>query len=301
MQLPPHQTDRFYRIWHALLHYVNEQRQLVPPFPVAPREASLPASDALQLRNALWADDALRESFIATNPAGFPSDDLALVASWQHRLTGNFFIVRHLKKYTVFLSEHTPAHAYGVLGLVSPIEEIVGPIVPIYVQGVLLPFEGQIIYDGLLETYRISFGPGIRSSLNDTYRNAQEREGIITTLVPAEVPANLKEERDAVRARNAKILSAFRKDLTRRGLSSKMVEQHATNIDAFAQTSLLTQDPPRGLLDITFADVQTYLHIAENKTTPTSFKRFVRFLAETGRIDYEQEESLSELLKHMGE
>ena len=116
----------------------------------------------MQLRNALWADDTLRESFIADNPAGLPPADLALVASWQYRLAGNFFIVRHLKKYAVFLSEGSPAHAYGVLGLVSPIEEVVGPTVHIYVQAVLLPFEDQIIYDSLLIPYSIFFGPGIR-------------------------------------------------------------------------------------------------------------------------------------------
>ena len=34
MRLPPQETARFYRIWFALLHYVNAQLQLVPAFPV---------------------------------------------------------------------------------------------------------------------------------------------------------------------------------------------------------------------------------------------------------------------------
>ena len=87
-----------------------------------------------------------------------------------------------------------------------------GSTTPIYVQAVLLPFEGQIIYDSLLVPYRVYFGPGIRGYLNDTYRNIQEREGIITTLEPSDVPANLNEVRNEVLARNAKILGAFRKD-----------------------------------------------------------------------------------------
>ena len=73
-----------------------------------------------------------------------------------------------------------------------------------------------------------------------------------------------------------------------------MVEQHAGNIEAFAQTYLLTQNPPRGLLDITLTDVQAYLSTTE---TTTSFKRFVRFLTETGRMDYEQATPLRNLLK----
>jgi hypothetical protein len=300
MQLRPDQTARFYRIWFPLLHYVNEQRQLTTTFPDTPEEGSITQNDALQLRDALWADDELREKFIAENPAGLPPADLAVVASWQYRLTGQFFIVRHLKKYTVFLSQN-PTHAYGVLGLVSPIEEIVGSTVPIYVQAVLLPFEGQIIYDSLLMPYRVYFGPGIRGDLNDTYRNTQEREGIITTLEPTEVPADLNEVRNGVLARNAKILGAFRKDMARTGLSQKMIEQHAGTIDAFAQTYLLRQEPPRGLLDTRIEDVKAYFHSAGNKINTVSFKRFVRFLAETGRMDYEQAEPLRDFLKYSGE
>jgi hypothetical protein len=296
--LPPQQTQRFYRIWFALLHYVNKQRHLSSNFPDFPGVGNIRPDDAIQLRNALWDDDALREAFIADNPAGLPPEDLALVASWQHRLAGNFFIVRYLKKYTVFLTESTPAHAYGVLGLVSPIEEIVGPTVPIYVQAVLLPFEDQIIYDSLLEPYRIFFGSGIRSGLNESYRNAQEREGIITTLLPAQTSASLDEVRKDVLARNAKILSAFRKDLLRTGLSLKTAEQHIGTIDAFAQNFLLVQDPPRGLLDTTATDVQTYLRSAGSKAMATSFKRFIRFLGETGRMDIGEAETLHDFLRH---
>ncbi len=298
MQLPPEQVKRFYYIWFDLLHYVHEQRHLAPNFPDTPTAMSISPDDALQLRNTLWADDVLRESFIATNPVGLSSPDLALVASWKYRVDGKFFIVRHLKRYSVFLSEQPAAHAYGVLGLVSPIEEVVSYSPPVYAHAVLLPFEGQITYDSLLEPYSITFGPGFRSGVNDAYRNAQEREGIITTLEPAEVPADLHEMRKGILARNAKILNAFRKDQARSGLSHTTVEKHTSNIDAFAQNYLLAQNPPRGLLDITPTDVQTYFSTSGDETLKNSFKRYVRFLDETVRIDnYEQVKSLYAVLK----
>ena len=31
-QLSPEETDRFYRIWIALLNYINERRRAYPPF-----------------------------------------------------------------------------------------------------------------------------------------------------------------------------------------------------------------------------------------------------------------------------
>ncbi len=295
------QTERFYRIWFALLHYVNAQQHLSSDFPDSPEEGTIRPADAIALRNALWADNSLRESFIADNPAGLPADDLALVASWQYKLAGSFFIVRYLKKYAVFLSEGSPTHAYGVLGLVSTIEEVVGPTVPIYVQAVLLPFEDQIIYDSLLIPYRIFFGPGIRGDLNESYRNIQEREGIITTLLPTQTSSSLDDVRKDLLARNTKILSAFRKDLLRTGLSSKTAEQHVDTIDAFAQHFLLVQEPPHGLLDITATDVQTYLHRAGTKAMATSFKRFIHFFSETGRMEIGQAETLRHFLNHLRE
>ena len=52
-------------------------------------------------------------------------------------------------------------------------------------------------------------------------------------------------------------------------------------------------------IEMTLADVQNYLSTTGTRSTTTSFKRFVRFLAETGRMDYEQTEPLREFLQHV--
>jgi hypothetical protein len=296
MRLPPEQIERFYHIWFELLRFVNDQRQLISDFPASRDEGVLVPSDAMQLRNALWADETLREQFIATNPADLSPSDLALVESWRYRKAGSFYILRALKAYTVFITDRAPQHAYGVLGLISPIEELTPVPLPVYAEAVLLPFEGKIIYDSMLQPYSVSFGSNIRRRLNDEYRNAKEREGIITSLVPV-VPASVDEQRTLVEGRNAKILQAFRQHLLKAGLSLKMAEEHVGNVQAFAQTVLAHQDPPQGLLEITPAKLQTYLPTVKVKSTPTSFKRFVRFLADTERMEYEESLNLLEVLK----
>lgn len=45
---------------------------------------------------------------------------------------------------------------------------------PVVVKGVLLPINGQIVDDGLLSTYRITFGRRIRRSLNADFKRAKE-------------------------------------------------------------------------------------------------------------------------------
>ena len=299
MRLPPQDTERFYRIWFALLHYVNAHLHLVPAFPSAPGEQDVSPEVTMQVRDALWANDALREQFITDNPAQLSAPDLALVASWQYRLSGSFYIFRSLQHYTIFLSDMTPAHAYGVLGLVSTIEETVPLPLPVFTQAVLLPFEHHIIYDSLLTSYKVVFGPGYRRDLQELYRNIQEREGIITSLLPEDQAARQANQRTDILARNRKVFSAFRRELGKAGLSPQTVETHVATLADFAFTVLLNADPPQGVLDLTFADIESYVREKPGKQLLTSFKRFVRFLLSTGRIDYETGENLYNLLKQV--
>src|SRR5690349_10809301 len=105
MILEPHETQRFYRIWFPLLHYANQKRGLVPELPASPADGSIKTEDAHKVSSAVWADDQLRHAFIDENPFELPPEDLALVASWDNRVAGDFYVFRHLKKYSVFIAQ----------------------------------------------------------------------------------------------------------------------------------------------------------------------------------------------------
>lgn len=183
MLLPVQEAQRFFRLYPTLLLFVNQRLQLLPD-----RCASAEGFDKftleerLKVREAFVEHPELLEAFVAENPAGLKDEDLAVVALWRHRVAGQFYVFRELKKYTVFLSSTDPAVAYGVLALTQPLEELVGPYLPVLVDAVLLPFEGKIVYDGLLASNNISFGAGIRRMLNETYQVAKDRLGVVTAL-----------------------------------------------------------------------------------------------------------------------
>jgi hypothetical protein len=90
----------------------------------------------------------------------------------------------------VLLSTTEPVVAYGVLPLFDPFEVVLGPYLPRMIKTTLLPFHDRIVYDGVISGYNITFGPGIRRSLNESYRKAKEWPGIITSLPPA--PGNAR-------------------------------------------------------------------------------------------------------------
>jgi len=51
----------------------------------------------------------------------------------------------------------------------------------------------RIVYDGLLSSYSISFGGGIRRMLNKSYNEAKARHGIVTSLPMSAQPTPVQE------------------------------------------------------------------------------------------------------------
>src|SRR6516164_230255 len=183
MLLTPHDIVLFFKLYRALLSFVNERLQVIPDHLASPEEfLAVPPEVRLKVRNAFLQHIDLLQAFVDENPAHLTNDELDIVRSWQHLLHGKFYVFRQLKKYMVFLSMPDPAIAYGVLALWQPFEELVGPYLPVLAETVLLPFKGMIVYDGLMSSYRISFGPGIRRSLNESFKEAKARHGIVTSL-----------------------------------------------------------------------------------------------------------------------
>jgi hypothetical protein len=189
MLLKTEDAKQFFRLHGTLMLFVNQRLNVIPKTVATPEDfVDLMREGGVKLRAALNGKLDLIESFVDENPAHLPEDELDIVRSWRHLVAGRFYVFRELKKYTVFLTTTEPAIAYGVLGLSQPIEDLIGPFLPVMTQTVLLPFKGKIVYDGLMSSYNISFGPGIRRSLNKSFKEAKLRHGIVTTLPMSDEP-----------------------------------------------------------------------------------------------------------------
>jgi hypothetical protein len=184
MILTPEEADLYYKLHWALLAHAARRLDIFPPTHTVKDILALHTTERkMELREAVYADPNALESFIAENPEAFPPDELSIVASWRHRVSGDFYIVRYWKRYTIFLHAAEPERLYAVLGLRDPIEKIfAGRPLPIYVRAVLLPFKDKIIYDGLLTTYNVFFGGGIQSSVKETYNRIKQQQGFIEQL-----------------------------------------------------------------------------------------------------------------------
>ncbi|MHC4402548.1 MAG: DUF6398 domain-containing protein [Planctomycetota bacterium] len=193
----------FYDLYATLLSFANRKLKVSSEqFSDSWEYTSTPPEARVAIRDALFAQRELIDEFVAEDPAKLSSDELEIVGTWKHAVVGKFYVFRYLKRYTVFLtSGGSPNKAYGVLGLADPLKEVIGPYLPRLITTVLLPFQGKIIYDGLVSGYNITFGGGIKRMLNEEYKQAKETFGIITSLgdPAAPVPEKPKQSKKPLR------------------------------------------------------------------------------------------------------
>ncbi len=181
MNLSPEDAKLFFELMWGLQRYANRRYGVLKDIPSPTKYAELPAQKKLKVREALWKNPGLIDDYVKENPESLSSGHLEIISSWKGFIKGEFFLLRHLKKYTIFIGNDN--QVYGVLGLSDSLEDIVpAHALPVMAKTVLLPFKGRIAYDGLLEGYSISFGGGIRSELDHTYMAAKQKQRIITTL-----------------------------------------------------------------------------------------------------------------------
>jgi hypothetical protein len=186
MILSSEDQSQFIRLYTTLLGFIAER--IGPIAGIADTATFREADNASrhEVRNALLKHPELLREFVRDNPAGLSQEELELVAKWEHFVHGDFIIERELKSYTVFLNTDSLPKAYGVLGLTEEIATFI-PMFPAYVNAVLLPWKGRIVWDGLMMIENLYFGGNMQKDFAESYREAKAR-GIITSLEPGWTP-----------------------------------------------------------------------------------------------------------------
>ena len=180
MKLSKQDADLYFELMWSLQFFVNRKLDLLADVPTIAEYRNLPQEEKMQVREALYDKPGLIDEYIKENPNRFSAENLAIVSKWKNFVRGEFYIERYLKKYTVFIGGDT---VYGVLGLYEGLEDMIHKsYLPMYVRAVLLPFKGQVIYDGLLQSYSVFFGGNITAELKETYLGAKQRGEIVTSF-----------------------------------------------------------------------------------------------------------------------
>ncbi|WP_165248050.1 hypothetical protein [Paludisphaera soli] len=166
MILDPDDAERFFTLHKALTLFVNRRLKIAEPPAKSQGLVALPPPQRLKVRDALVEHPDLIDAFVRENPSKLEPDDLAVVRSWKDLVAGEFYVLRFLKKHTIFLTAKEPTVAYGVLGLSDPLDDVIDQPLPFYCKTVLLPFRDRIVHDGLLSGYNVIIGGNMTRKLN---------------------------------------------------------------------------------------------------------------------------------------
>lgn len=181
MKLAEQDAKLFFDLMFSLQFFVKQQLGLFPELKTLAAYRELTGEKRMEVRNAVWDNPHLIQEYVKHNPDNLGQAPLDIVSGWQQFQRGNFVLERHLKQYTIFIGDGNKV--YGVLGLLDELEEVVPKYaLPLYVQAVLLPFKGVIVYDGLLSSYALSFGGGMRSGFKEAYNKAKRNGEIIVSF-----------------------------------------------------------------------------------------------------------------------
>jgi len=137
-------------------------------------------------RDSMFDNPRRITTFVKKNPLQFCPEELEIVSSWKQARLGLFYIARNLKDYTLFVEsteKYEPSgDIFGVVALDKPFTKIVQTPLPVLVRTVLLPFQGKIIFDGVMSFYQVDLGDDVRQMLDGICEYKMRRSGIIPSL-----------------------------------------------------------------------------------------------------------------------
>jgi len=211
MMLTQPEIEQFFKLWYILVWSYNEKHEVIPRFerPVRGTEVTVSIEEFHKVRSAMWDNPEWIDEFLAGRGNDeFDEQEREIVEGWRrHFVKGRFFVLKHLKKYSVLMTfESKPTLLYGVHGISDSIEGTMPYPVPFLVDLVLIPFKDKIIYDSLASITNIRFGPGYRSAAKEWYDEAKNKYGIIEVLngiTPFPRPPAEKQEKKPVKAKAA--------------------------------------------------------------------------------------------------
>ena len=190
MNLTKEDADLYYELTWSWQFFINKKTKQFPDIATVEDYCDLSVEDKIIIRDLCYERSDLFEEYLQSNPDNFNAEKLAIMRQWKTPVPGKFRIERYLKKHAIFIAENEKV--YAVSGLYDSFDKIVHKsYLPLMCKTSLLPFKRKIVYDGLMQSYAIHFGGGIKSSLKDIYMRAKQNDRIIESF--EDTPKNIKQ------------------------------------------------------------------------------------------------------------
>ncbi len=167
----------FFKLRNFLFDYTNKKYNINCELKNVDDINNSQPEEVKQIREKLWSDKKIIKEYIKENPNNISKEIIQELENWnEKKINSRFVLYKYEEKYAVLLGKE---NIYYVKGLKDTIKNMIPENkVPIFVETVLLPFKGQIIYDSYIIQYNISFGKGIKETFDKEYKELIKQKKI---------------------------------------------------------------------------------------------------------------------------
>ena len=172
MHLNEAQANHLYDLLSALTLSANRAFGIVPAEELLRPDGSFDLDACKEVLDRVWDDPSLIDDLTERNPLGLAPRILAELTLWRNRITGPQLLLGYDRRGRALFS--IGGSRVAVVGVTQDIKEVIPEEPPTIVYVTLLPFDGAVVYDTMIRLLPVSYGPGMRSLLEQEVRESAD-------------------------------------------------------------------------------------------------------------------------------
>lgn len=160
----------FYKLYFGLLDFTNQKFKIKPNYKIYKRLGINP-QEIIDVVEKFWVEkNNVVTEFCMINPFKFNADELNLVQEFKKGFSGMMVLANYEKEYTAVIYKDK---TYMIKGLNANIDEIIGyEELPKFITTAIIPFKGKLVYDGIISSFAISAGLGLKKMVENEYQTS---------------------------------------------------------------------------------------------------------------------------------
>ncbi len=162
-------ADLFYKIYFGLLDFTNKKYKINKHLKIYNQKKLNPLelSDVIE---KYWENkDKITKDFCSTNPYNFNEEELDITREIAKGIRDVFILAKYEQEYTPFM---TTDKIYMVKGLRDNIDNIISyDKLPVAFLASVIPFKGNLVYDGIFIEFGIELGDEISEVIEIAYNS----------------------------------------------------------------------------------------------------------------------------------
>lgn len=155
-------ADEFYKLYFALLEYVNNKYNVSKDIKKIYKQENLDVNKLYNIDEYLWKHKNIIDEFIKDNDYKFTEEELDRVKLFKKSVTNDHFVIIGFEReYTKLLSED--GKIYMIKGIRTDIDKLIEPTqIPKVISTTLIMFKDNIVFNSFFSSLGIEFGNDLK-------------------------------------------------------------------------------------------------------------------------------------------